>query len=133
MFTKSIVNAKCLQANCDDCGQHKSGVRFQLGRIDAEEVFLCWEHFRMTMQVMYEAGIVGPDAYTLLKRQQAQQTGCPNCHCDDCCSHCRERRRSRSWSCSCSCCCTGVSSTTTQSRGVTHGSGYGLSESRSQL
>jgi hypothetical protein len=74
------------EQNCDECGQMRKGVCFRLRGIGTtSDAFLCWEHFRATMQVMYDAGLIGPDDYELNRRARANR-----CHC--CCTQERPDR-----------------------------------------
>jgi hypothetical protein len=72
----NIINTD--HAACDECAQVRRGVRFRLRKSHDNESFLCWEHFRATLNALAASGFL-PDAWTWNRRKQAHTCGC---YCD---------------------------------------------------
>src|SRR5436190_2050925 len=69
------------QDKCDECGQEKKGVRFRLGGSD---VFLCWEHFRLTTAALRETRPAVVRETTIIEHHRTcccPQSYCCSCHC----------------------------------------------------
>ncbi len=79
-----IIRRQC-ENSCQECGKRKHGVSFEIRNPygdRASEVFLCWEHFRLNVTAMIDAGVVDRQMQKTIVMSRC------DCHC-----HCCFQRR----------------------------------------
>jgi hypothetical protein len=59
MFTITTIRP----GTCDDCHTIGNGVEFVLRQDSGAKAFLCWKHFRMTLEAMRAASVLPVDAH----------------------------------------------------------------------
>jgi hypothetical protein len=74
MFTIKTIRAD----TCEDCHAISSGVEFVLESNPARKAFLCWKHFRMTLEAMRDASMLPEGEDGAFQLAGDENTGTPH-------------------------------------------------------